>query len=54
MRSLQNEPHVPVVKKAYSKPDLQVYGNLREITNSVTDAGSLTDTFYPGPPNRSH
>jgi hypothetical protein len=47
-----NDQKAHIAKKAYSKPDLQVYGNLRQITNSVTLAGVETDPSYSV--NRSH
>jgi hypothetical protein len=33
------------VKKPYHTPRLEVYGTLREITNSVATAGSASDDF---------
>jgi hypothetical protein len=31
------QPKDPAVRKPYSKPEIQVYGNLAEITNSSTN-----------------
>jgi hypothetical protein len=39
-------------KKPYNAPQLQVYGNLREITNTVATLGPKTDDFLTG--GRTH
>jgi hypothetical protein len=43
-------------KKPYTKPELQVYGNLAEITNASTNRnGAKTDgTGFNTHPNRTH
>jgi hypothetical protein len=39
-------------KKVYKQPDLQVYGNLKEITQNVGDKGTLDGGS--GAANRTH
>jgi len=39
-------------KKVYKQPELQVYGNLREITQSVGDKGTMDGGG--GAANRTH
>lgn len=39
----QNEQ---TAKKPYRTPHLQIYGDLREITNTVTNTGHATDDFH--------
>jgi hypothetical protein len=34
------QPSDPVVKRAYKTPKLEVYGDLRKITNTVANSGS--------------
>ncbi len=44
MNSSPKHPKDTAVKRPYSKPELQVYGNLAEITNSSTNrTGKKTD-----------
>jgi len=45
----QADPSTPM-KKAYSRPQLQVYGDLRKITNNVGKHGAL-DGGGGGNPN---
>ncbi len=52
MKSLTNAAMNNGSKKTYTKPELQVYGNLAEITNAVATAGKKTDNFIH--PNRTH
>jgi hypothetical protein len=34
-------------RKTYSKPQLQVYGDLRQITNTATKYGKVADDAHP-------
>jgi hypothetical protein len=40
------------LKKAYSKPELLVYGDLRDITRHVGVAGKNDGNYYA--PNKTH
>ena len=44
MNSVPNEEKNKPVRKPYNKPEVQVYGNLAEITNASTNrTGARTD-----------
>jgi hypothetical protein len=51
MKTPPNRPKELPTKKPYNSPQLQVYGNLLEITNTVTKLGSAQDDFVS--PNRT-
>jgi hypothetical protein len=56
MNTLQNQPE-PVpdrARKPYSKPQLQVYGDLREITQNVGGAGVPDPPPSAGGMNKTH
>lgn len=45
MNPSTKQPKDKEVKKPYAKPELQVYGNLAEITNSSSNrGGKVSDT----------
>jgi hypothetical protein len=51
MKPYPNELKKSSAKKPYDVPRLQIYGSLREITNTVTNAGHAFDSFAA--PNRT-
>lgn len=42
-----SRPAESTKKAFYHRPQLQVYGDLREITNSVTRVGTTSDPGHP-------
>jgi hypothetical protein len=56
MKSPANTAMNNGTKKPYTKPELQVYGNLAEITNaSMNRNGTRMDGTFPNQhPNRTH
>jgi hypothetical protein len=49
--NLEPEPKSGLTRKAYSKPQLQIYGDLREITQNVGSAGVLDGKTMSGMTN---